>query len=159
MLARNFGVPATPAAVHEAIKGTPYDILVAKLAATTEEAKAQWPAIAEIEKAQSLERSIAIAQVNQTMRAELDDDSFFKSAWRPATGWVMVYLIMVTGTVMIGALVQVMWSGESEAWDKFILALPSITLFLTLPAAVCGVTSFGRSWEKASYNRPPPVVK
>jgi len=150
VIARQFGVPATPEAVAQAVKSNPNEVVLAKLAAATEEAKAQWPAIAAIEAAQSLERSTIVSAVNETMRQELGSDSLFKSGWRPMIGWLLCYLLFINGSVMVGALVFLMVTGNSDAWDKFAIALPVVTLFLSLPAAVCGVTSFGRSWEKSA---------
>lgn len=57
LIAKAFGVEATPEAVNAAIQAAPSDVAVEKLQAAQAEAAAKWPAFAEIVKAQEQGRT------------------------------------------------------------------------------------------------------
>lgn len=147
LIARQFGVEPTPDAVGQAVLSANNEVAIAKLRAAADEARAQWPAMAEIEKAMARLAEVQIGQVNTTMRAELASESLFKSGWRPATGWVLCFLIAAIGAMTIVALLLASFGNPTmlkvltEAW-------PLVLAVLGVPAAVVGVAVFSRGQEK-----------
>ena len=148
IIARQFGVEPTPDAVAAAVAGSPNEVAIAKLNAAAEEAKAQWPAMAEIEKAIAHLGEVQITQVNETMRAELAVEGLFKSGWRPAAGWILDYLIFVIGSMTVYGLARAGIWNDPALLKTMTDAWPLVLAVLGVPAAVVGVAVFSRGQEK-----------
>ena len=164
IVARQFGVEPTPAAVSAAIASTPNDVAIAKLKAAAEEAKAMWPAYAQVEVAMAHLAEVQIEQTNLTARAELSVDSRFKSWWRPFNGWVLGFENACLGAMLFVALIQSAM-GNTALLTTMQAGWPLIAVVLGVPAAVVGVAVFSRGQAKiAALNAPaapaaPPAVK
>lgn len=83
-----------------------------------------------------------IAQINETMRAELKHDGDFKSGWRPFIGWVTGFSF---GGLML-ALVYAIFSEPSKAND----IIESATVIISIMLTVLGVNIKKRSDDKAT---------
>lgn len=150
IIARQFGVEPTPEAVNAAIKNNPNEVVLAKLRAATEEAKAQWPAIAAIEAAREKTTQIETSEVAETMRSELaapPGEHWFYRGWRPAAGWIFDVLCALYGIIGAACLVALLF-GHPDAWHEFTAAWSAILATLAPPALVVGVNVLGRSQEK-----------
>lgn len=151
VIARALGVSATPDAVAAAVGATPNDVLVAKLNAAADEARAQWPAFAQAEQAYFDAQAKAAESVNTTMRAELGNEHWFFTGWRAASGWVFVAsagtfaCILMWATARAVALASDPLKAISDAW-------PIYVAFFGILAAMVGVYIIGRAPEK-----PKPV--
>lgn len=149
IIAKQFGVPATPAAVAQAINEHPNEVALAKLHAAMEEAKAQWPAMAEIEKAHAQMIAGTIESVNQTMRLELAHEHWFFTGWRPAAGWLFVIFAGVCGAVLVMACFS-----AAAGKPGLLNAIKDVQILagslLGALAATVGVYIIGRSQEKTA---------
>lgn len=157
VIARHFGVEATPEAVSKAITTTDNDVVIARLNAAAEEAKAMWPALADIEKAMVA----ASLGVNETMRAELGHEHWFFNGWRPAAGWLFGFFAALDGIVLIIAVWRAGW-GDPVLLNSVKDAQFLAAAHLGALAAVVGVYIIGRSNEKqtaltAGVTATPPV--
>ena len=148
MLASKFGVAATPEAVAGAIKGAPPSEAVAKLEAVTEEAKAKWPAIAEIEKAHAQRDAAVTESTNATMRAEVGREHWFFTGWRPGAGWVLVINAAVFGVMINVAAFMAAFSSKSEPLTILTGAWPLFLAYFGALAALVGVYVVARSSDK-----------
>lgn len=88
------------------------------------------------------------------MRAELqarvarNADSVFHNGWRPACGWLLVYGV---GAILIGltiAFFHYMVTGDKYLLTTLNENLMNFILLLSIPGAVNGVTSWGKSYER-----------
>lgn len=150
ILAKQFGVAPTPEAVSGAISangGAESDIVKAKLAAATEEVKAQYHWAEAVETGRLKLEEVQLTQVNETARAELQIESPFKTWWRPFNGWVLGYGTAGTVTLMFVALILAML-GNPDPINVMINAWLLILSVLGLPAAVVGVAVWQRGGEK-----------
>jgi hypothetical protein len=167
ILAREFGVAPTPEAVANAIQSNPDEVVKAKLAAATEQVKAQYAWAAQVESGELHLEEVAFTQTNATMQAELAHEHWFFTGWRPFIGWVFGSVALAFGLMMVWATGRAAWLSPdplktlSEAWPLF------ATYFGVLGAAV-GVLIKGRSDEKRSAiengaampnSAPPPLPK
>lgn len=163
LIAKQFGVDPTPEAVSAAIKGSPNEVAIAKLQAATEEAKAMWPAVAAMEAAREQTAQIQVAQVNETMRAELKVEGWFKTGWRPFIGWILGLEIAAIGATLVYAMILAVQTGKDTVLKTLIDSLPSICLYLAIPAACVGVAIWRRTDEKVaalhSAQSPAPTKK
>lgn len=144
VIARQFGVPATPEAVHNAVTTSANDVAIAKLNAAAEEAKAMWPAIAEMEKAMAS----AAGSVNETMRAELGREHWFFNGWRPAAGWLFVVFATIDGLLLTVAIWRA-GRGDPLMLNVAKEAQVLVGAHLASLAAIVGIYIFGRSYEKS----------
>jgi hypothetical protein len=150
VIARSLGVPATPEAVAGAVVTMEERVLIAKLNAATEEARAKWPAFAEAEKAYYDAQARVAETVNATIRAELSAENrhWFYTGWRPAAGWVFDFFAVAFGSILTWASLLAVWGNAvplrllTEAWPLF-------AAYLGILAAMVGVYVIGRSQEKA----------
>jgi len=157
IIAKQFGVEPTPEAVKNAIQNNPNEVVLAKLHAATEEAKAQWPAIAEIEIAHTKLQAAALGAVNETMRVELAHQHWFFTGWRPACGWVFVFANIAFGVLLAYATLKAV-NGDDKALVVITNAWPIYTAYFGILAAMVGVYVVGRSNEKAALNKAAEVV-
>jgi len=151
VIARSLGVPATPDAVAGAVGATANDVLVAKLNAAAEEARAQWPAFAQAEQAYFEAQAKIAESVNVTMRAESSPDQrhWFYTGWRPAAGWLFVLFAASFGVLLIVAGARAAFMGKPEALKALTDAWPIFAAYFGALAAMVGVYIVGRSSEKA----------
>lgn len=153
VIARALGVPATPEAVSGAVATMEERVLLAKLNAATEEARVKWPAFAEAEKAYLDAQTKLAESVNVTMRAELANQHWFYTGWRPAAGWIFDIYASVYGVVVVWAMFRAM-TGDAVALKALADSWPIVLAHLGLLAAMVGVYVIGRSQEKVNT----PVV-
>lgn len=149
IIAKQFGVPATPAAVAQALAEHPNEVALAKLQAAMEEAKAQWPAMAEIEKAHARMIAGTVESVNATMRLELEHEHWFFTGWRPAAGWMFVIFAGICGVMLVLACLQ-----AAAGAPGLLNAIKEVQILagslLGALAATVGVYIIGRSQEKTA---------
>jgi hypothetical protein len=168
MIAKQFGVEATPTAVANAIASNPDDIVRAKLAAATEEAKVRWPAIADIAKYEAEVEKTQVLETGKTMRAELDIADklpdgrtrtliiFLNTIWRPLYAFEWLFELFISFLVIIieartGKLVLL--TAIKENWEL-------MGLYLSLRAGLLGYHMKLRTEEKTAGIETPakPVV-
>lgn len=159
VVATALGVPPTPAAVAQAVKTNPNELLIAQLQAATEEAKVKWPAFAEVEKAYYEAQARAIEAVNATMRVEMlpENRHWFYTGWRPAAGWIFDIYAALFGAILVWAALQAV-GGRPEPLVALSNAWPIFLAHLGILAAMVGVYVIGRSQEKVKEqeNKVPP---
>lgn len=154
VIAKQFGVEATPAAVAAAIQSNPNEVVLAKLTAATEEAKVQWPAIARIEEAHARLAEAALTQTNETMRQE--KPHWFFTGWRAASGWAFwLYAMVFGGILMVAAVKEISVSATplkalSDAWPLFAAYFGAL-------AAMVGVLIVGRKNDAAMPSAVAPA--
>lgn len=146
-IAAQFGVPDTPDAVHAAITGNPNDVVIAKLNAAADEAKAKWAAGTETEKAWAHALETGLAQVNETMRAELAHEHWFFTGWRPAIGWVFAFIAACFGVMLTFAGAIATWRSP-DALKTLNDAWPLFAAYFGVIGLVVGVYIPSRSIEK-----------
>lgn len=151
LIARQFGVEATPEAVAKAIGATPNDIAIARLKAAADEAAVMWPAIAAIEAAWAAGAAAVAASANETMRAEIRPENrhWFFTGWRPTAGWIFDVYAAVFGAVLMVAGVAAAFLGKRQALAELIAAWPLYAAFFATLAAMVGVVVVARSSDKA----------
>jgi hypothetical protein len=149
ILAKEFGVAPTPEAVANAITSNPDEVVKAKLAAATEQIKAQYAWAAAVDTGELKLEETAVTQTNETMRADLGHEHWFFTGWRPFIGWVFGAVALAFGLMLTGATARAAWLSPdplktlADAWPIF------ATYFGVLGAAV-GVIIKGRSNEKTA---------
>ena len=142
IVADALGVEATPEAVNDALANTPADQLQAKLAAAESEAAAKWPALAEMAKADAEDRTAQSRAINQTMRAELGQVSWYH--WRHLVGygflgWAVVPLPIITWH---------MASGNITVMNAVIAGLVSLIPYVAIIAGVLGYVAQDTTRQK-----------
>jgi hypothetical protein len=148
LIAKQFGVEPTPDAVHAAVTTSPNELAIAKLNAATDEARAQYPAWAQVEAAMAHLSEVQVTQVNETMRAELQAEGWFKTGWRPSNGWVLGYENLGIGTMLLYGLWQAGFYRDTTMIDAMTRSWPLIVAVLGIPAAVVGIVAWKRGDEK-----------
>jgi hypothetical protein len=148
IIARQFGVPATPEAVANAVAGSPNELAIAKLNAANEAAKIEIEGYARVEEAYARTLQTGIEQTGLTMRAELGHEHWFFTGWRPCAGWLFDIFAAVFGVQLCIAAAQAAFSGDpvplktlTDAWPAFLALLGPLALMV-------GVLVVGRSAEK-----------
>lgn len=142
IVADALGVEATPEAVNDALANTPADQLQAKLAAAETEAQAKWAALAEMAKADAEDRTAQSRAINQTMRAELGQVSWYH--WRHLVGygflgWAVVPLPIITWH---------MASGNITVMNAVIAGLVSLIPYVAIIAGVLGYVAQDTTRQK-----------
>lgn len=87
-IASALGVEETPEAVSAAVNSTSTEDLQPRLAAAESEAAAKWAALAETAKADAADRTAQSSAINETMRTEIPQISWYH--WRHLIGYVLV---------------------------------------------------------------------
>jgi hypothetical protein len=149
IIAKQFGVESTPAAVAGAIAASPNELAIAKLRAAADEAKAMWPALAEIGAAEATRDAAVVTQTNETMRVELQNRHWFFTGWRPMAGWIFDGNAFAFGVLLIWAGVHAI-GGDREPLRALVEAWPLFLAYFGTLAAMVGVYIVGRSKEKTS---------
>jgi len=121
LIAAALGVEPTPDAVGAAINNDPNAI--AKISAAETEAAAKWPALAEIAKAQYAANAAQSESINQTIRAEAGNVSWWH--WRHLLG----YLVLLYGIEQV-ALIAYAGFGKGLPADQ-LAAIFNSTAVLT----------------------------
>lgn len=121
LIAAALGVDPTPDAVGTAIQNDPN--AAAKIQAAESEAVAKWPAIAEIAKAQYAANAAQSESINQTIRAEAGNVSWWH--WRHLLG----YLVLLYGIEQV-ALIAYAGFGKGLPADQ-LAAIFNSTAVLT----------------------------
>ena len=100
------------------------------------------------------------AEVNATIRAELNSNDKFKSWWRPALGWVVVINF---GALMSSIVFVILWGAfqeDAKVITAFMTSLSSLigtlTVIWTMALGVLGVNIKKRSDDKALAVGHPP---
>lgn len=160
IIAAKFGVPATPAAVTQAIQSNPNEVVLEHLRAVMEEAKVYWPALAEMEKAWAQALSASIVETNATMRLELQPELRhpFYTGWRPVAGWQFNFFCGLFG-LMLAAAVVLYAMGN----DKMLLGIERVQFIagalLSALGVVVGVYVGFRSKDKETLiQKAPPAA-
>jgi hypothetical protein len=78
-------------------------VVKAKLAAATEQVKAQYAWAAQVESGELHLEEVAFTQTNATMQAELAHEHWFFTGWRPFIGWVFGSVALAFGLMMVWA--------------------------------------------------------
>lgn len=157
VIARQFGVPNTPAAVTGAIAGSTNEVVLAKINQAMVVARAEIDGFVEIEKAWAEVAKESVIQVNATMRAELLNQHWFFTGWRPAAGWVFDVYMAAFGALLMWATVRAILVSPdplktlAEAW-------PIFAAYFGILAAMVGVYVVGRSQEKISKSVEVPTA-
>jgi hypothetical protein len=163
MIAKQFGVPNNPTAINNAINaagGPDSEVVKAKLAAATEELKAKYAWMTEIERGNVQVAQVQLEQTGETMRVEArrENQHWFFTGWRPFIGWVFGIVALSFGMMLCVATGVEVWRSPNplktlaEAWQIF------AAYFAVIGLAV-GVLIKGRSDEKvASMQTGAPVT-
>ncbi len=100
------------------------------------------------------------AEVNATIRAELNSNDRFKSWWRPALGWTVVINF---GALMSAIVFVILWTafkGDVKFVTAFMSSLSTLigtlTVIWSMALAVLGVNVNARSKDKALTAGHPP---
>lgn len=148
IIARQFGVPATPQAINEAIAIAGEETARAKINAAVEQARIEITGFVDIEKEYLRTVQIGIEQTNETMRAEIGHEHWFFSGWRPAAGWLFDIFAAIFGIELSIALAQSAFYGNDKPLNAITNAWPVFAVYLGSLAAMVGVYVIGRSQEK-----------
>lgn len=165
ILAGAFGVPATPEAVANAIQSNPDEVVKAKLAAATEQIKAQYAWAAAVETGELHLEEVAVTQTNVTMQAELGHEHWFFTGWRPAIGWAYFAMLIVFGALLAWVTVVVVIHAPDPV-AALNLLWPIYLGYFTAAGLPVGVLIPARSIEKKAAiengapmpNAKPPSV-
>lgn len=161
LIANAFGVPPDATSISNALNNTPEAVAIAKLQAVADEAKAKWPAVADIYKAEAERDARVIESVNLTMRGELAHQHWFFTGWRPACGWVFVIFAIIFGALLCWSTLQAI-AGDGAGLKVMTDAWPIYLAYFGTLAAMVGVYVIGRSREKeallTTVPAPPAVV-
>lgn len=156
IIARQFGVPATPQAISDAIAVAGEETARAKINAAVEQARIEITGFVDIEKEYLRTVQIGIEQVNETMRAEVGREHWFFSGWRPAAGWLFDIFAAIFGAELSIALAQSAFYGNDKPLIAITAAWPVFAVYLGSLAAMVGVYVIGRSHEKAAKRPTAP---
>lgn len=169
VIAAEFGVPATPQAVSEAIATAGEETARAKINAAVETARVQVDGFVEIEKTYQRTIEVGLTETNETMRAELGHEHWFFSGWRPAAGWLFDIFAAVFGVELSYAIADAAFFGNEKPLAAITAAWPVFAVFLGALAAMVGVYVIGRSQERTAASvlpapapavvKPAPVLK
>ena len=149
IVARQFGVPATPQAVNEAIAVAGEETARAKINAAVEQARIEIAGFVDLEKAYWHAVEVGLEQTGLTMREETRPENrhWFFTGWRPFIGWVFgitalcfgVMLVIVTGATALQSPDPL--KTLNDAWPLFLS-------YFGVLGIVVGVVVKGRSDEK-----------
>lgn len=103
------------------------------------------------------------AEVNATMRAELNSNDKFKSWWRPALGWTVVINFGALMSSIVVVILVAAFKDDPKLITSFITSLSSLmgtlTVIWSMALAVLGVNINRRSDDKALAAGHPPKPK
>jgi len=103
------------------------------------------------------------AEINATMRAEINSNDKFKSWWRPALGWTVVINFGALMSSIVVVILVAAFKDDPKLITTFITALSSLmgtlTVIWSMALAVLGVNINRRSDDKALAAGHPPKPK
>lgn len=134
LLSNALGVKNEPEAIKQALRNDP-DALVKIERLEKEHERELRSMTLQAETAQ-------IAQINETMRAELRHDGWFKSGWRPFIGWITGFSF---GGIM-ASLIYSIFSVPENAPE----VIASATVIISIMLTVLGINIKKRSDDKAT---------
>lgn len=151
-IARQFGVPETPAAVSEAIAKSGNDVIIAKTNAALEEVKSRDATVRAIVEAEEARMTEQLKQVNETIRVEIlpENRHPYYTGWRPACGWVLVYSFIVYGTLFFVAMALSAFYDNDRPLQVIADAWPPAALYFGSLSLVNGVNIWTRTKDKES---------
>lgn len=172
IIAEKFGLPgtATPSQVAVAIQANPNEVVLARINAALQQAKAEIEGWAEVEKAWAAVVKTSIEQANASMRLEIlpENRHWFFTGWRPACGWVLVFHAFVFGCMLAIATFRAAFfdnpaplNSIAEAWKIYLAYFGALGI-------VVGVAIYARTEDKkhgvdtstvAPAPAKPPVKK
>jgi hypothetical protein len=155
ILANQFGVPATPEAVNNAIQNTPSDLAAQKIAAAEAEATAKWPALAQIGVANAQSNASQADSINATMKAELAAGQRWY-AWRNLYGYSVVIEVSTTSLVLVYGMVF-----DAYVMKNFMNSMSFILSWYGLRFGLLGFVANAAANEKvaAVTGEAPGIVK
>lgn len=156
IIAKQFGVDATPEAVNSAIQNAPSDVAAAKLQAAEAEAVAKWPALAQIAQADAGDRTGQAQAINATMQAEVAKGQPWW-AWRNLWG----YSVMVECTAVGIIILKDLATGNTAGVTVFLNATSFFYTWYGMRIGVLGYIFRGASNEKiaAVTGEAPSIIK
>lgn len=155
IIARQFGVDATPEAVSAAIQTAPSDVAAQKLQAAEAEALAKWPALAQIAQAEAGDRTAQSQAINATMQAEVAKGQPWY-AWRNLWGYSVMLECAAVGIIILKDLA----TGNTVGVTVFLNATSFFYTWYGMRIGVLGFIFKGASNEKiaAVTGEVPGVV-
>lgn len=155
IIAKQFGVEATPEAVNQAIQSAPSDVATAKLQAAEAEACAKWPALAQIAQAEAGDRTGQSQAINATMQAEVAKGQPWY-AWRNLWGYSVAIECAAVGCIILKDLA----TGNTAGVTVFLNATSFFYTWYGMRIGVLGYIFKGASNEKiaAVTGEAPGVV-
>jgi hypothetical protein len=156
IIARQFGVDATPEAVSSAIQNAPSDIAAQKLQAAEAEALTKWPALAQIAQAEAGDRTGQSQAINATMQAEVAKGQPWW-AWRNLWGYSVMIECAAVGIIILKDLA----TGNTVGVTVFLNATGFFYTWYGMRIGVLGFIFKGASNEKiaAVTGEAPGMVK
>lgn len=159
-IAKQFGVPATPAAVSEAIAKSADGVTVAKVNAAIEELKSRDATTRATIEAEEARMARQLEATNQTMRVEVlpENRHWFHTGWRPACGWEFWFFMAVYGMLIVWALALAIQGNErplkviTDAWPLIAAHVGALSLMV-------GVNIWSRSKDKETTREAVVVAK
>lgn len=131
ILAKALGVDATPEAVNNAVVNGDPAAVNAALSAADAEAQAKWPAIAQIAQAMAEVDKENIAQVNETIRAEVQAGLSWYH-WRHLLGFIPVVI-----GAEVAVLIPLAILGRISAAD-IVALITAVTPFMVVVSGLLG---------------------
>lgn len=160
IIARQFGVPATPEAVAKAVQGSPNELSIAKLNAANEAAKIEIEGYARVEEAYAKTLQSSLEQAGLTMRAEIQDQrGWYHTHWRPSCGWLFVFFALIYGLQLSFAAALSAFAGNNTPLKILTDAWPAFLALLGPLALMVGVFIIGRTQEKVAGVVTVPSAK
>jgi len=136
-IASALGVDANPQSVNSALGATPSDVKIAQLRELEADAKAKYAALATSVQAEAQVGTAEVQSTAATMQSELVSGTWYQRWWRPAA----MYLWVATWPFQLYLIAR---AGDMAG------AVNAFALWNAGPAALAGVYSYGRSWEKVA---------
>lgn len=152
IIAGQLGVAPTPEAVNEKLATATEETKRAAISAAVERARVEVDGFVAYERAVLEAQAKNLADVNTTIRAELDvaperREHWFFRAWRPAFGWSFVAIWSVFGLALTYVTLRAAWLSNNPL-ETLKDAWPLFASYFGPGAAVLGVLIPSRSIEK-----------
>lgn len=96
----------------------------------------------------SVEAREALAQINQTMRAESASDKWWVSGWRPFWGFVSALAFAIVAALVCWLGYQAVRTGNQDALRMVPDLVTAMAMLFGIPGAILGVASWHRGKEK-----------
>lgn len=155
-IAKQFGLPptATASQLNEAIAVAGEETARAKINAAMEQCRAEISGFVELEKI----AAASTAQTNQTMRFELEHQSWFYTGWRPTIGWIFVIFSFLFGLMLIVAAAAAAFFSNEKPLKILTDGWPIFGTYFGVLGLMVGVYIPSRSMEKKAAVENSSVV-